>query len=235
MDTVGKLPEVRLQPGVRIGGQAALQRLLTKEMQVVFLEPTFQKGAGIDAWGRMALDVDQVRTMLGLGTAEEMIEAHVVEGGRGGETGDMAAEIGLVAVGLDHHGQRIPADQRADAPFDGGVSWAFFLLGRRNGIHIGGGGGEGNMGACASRLVHQALQQEMGAFRPFPLQDSLQGIEPFAGFLGVAVFTHRTTMVAGLRIQRCRFTGHTILLEPCLSSRQIACNLPAPCATVCDR
>ena len=59
-----KLPEIRHQPGMRIGGQAVAVDLLAEAEQLLLGEAALQEGAGIDAWRGMALHVDEIAAML---------------------------------------------------------------------------------------------------------------------------------------------------------------------------
>ena len=61
METVGKLPEIRHQPGVRIRGEArVLAQFVAEILQVLFGEPAFEERARVDAGRGMALEVNQV-------------------------------------------------------------------------------------------------------------------------------------------------------------------------------
>ncbi len=95
---------------------------LAESVEIVLVETALQEGARIDAGRRVTLDIDHVAAVSVGAPPPEMIEADVVEGGGGGEAGDVAAELGALAVGPHDHGQGVPTDQRADAPFDRGVA-----------------------------------------------------------------------------------------------------------------
>jgi hypothetical protein len=87
----GELPEVRHQPGMRIGGQALAVDLLAVAEELLLREAPFEEGAGVDAGRGMALHVDEVAAVLGVVPAPEMHEAGVVESGRRLEARDVAA------------------------------------------------------------------------------------------------------------------------------------------------
>src|SRR5690606_10193656 len=110
------LPVVRHQPGVRVGRDAAAVDFHAEVVQLALVDAAFQEGAGVDARGAVALDVEQVAGVLVGRGAPEVVEAHVVQGGRRGEGGDVAAQVAGLAVGPDNGGHRVPADDRADAP-----------------------------------------------------------------------------------------------------------------------
>jgi hypothetical protein len=52
------------------------------------------------------------------GAPEEVVEAHLEEGGAGGKGGDVAADARMLAVGAHHHGHGVPADDALDAALD---------------------------------------------------------------------------------------------------------------------
>ena len=91
-----ELPEVRHQPGMRIGRQPVAIDFLAEVEQLLLGQPAFQEGPGVDAGGAMALDVDQIAAVLVGGGVPEVLEAGVVEGGRRLEAGDMAAQLGRI-------------------------------------------------------------------------------------------------------------------------------------------
>src|SRR5699024_8986630 len=134
----GELPVIAHQPGVRIAGQAVVGAGFGTEVaQLVFAEAAFQIGAGVDAWGRMALEIDQVTAVLFAGGVEEVVKADFVERGRRRITGDMAAHAVVLAVGLYHHGHSVPAHDRANAPFQRRITRRAHLGVLGNGVDVG--------------------------------------------------------------------------------------------------
>ena len=89
----GKLPEVGHQPGMRIGRQALAADLLAEVQELLFGQPPFEEGAGVDARRAVALEIDEVAAVLVVGGMPEMHEAGVVERRRRLEARDMAAEL----------------------------------------------------------------------------------------------------------------------------------------------
>src|SRR5699024_6060136 len=94
------------------------------------------------ARGAVALDVQQVARVLLRRGAPEVVEADVVQGRAGGEAGDVATQVTGLAVGADHHGHGVPADDRAVPPLQRGVAGALGLQVRRDGVDVLGGRGE---------------------------------------------------------------------------------------------
>src|SRR5690606_3863895 len=136
----GDLPEVRHQPGVGVGRDAAAVDLHAEVVELGFADAPYQGGARVDARRAVALGRDVVARVVAVGAAEEVVEADVVERGRAGEAGDVAAQVAGLAVGPHHHRHRVPADDRADAPFQGLVAGDLRLQVRRDGVDVFGGG-----------------------------------------------------------------------------------------------
>ncbi len=183
----GELPEVRHQPRMRIGGQAAAVDFLAEFVHLFLADAAFEKGARIHAGRGMALEIHQVAAMI-IGLAvEEIIEADVVQRRRRGETGDMSAQFRRFAVGIEHEDHRVPARQRADAVFQFLVAAGALFLVQRDGVDIGRGGADRHVVAGQPRLVDHLVDQEMGALRAFVLQYRLERIQPLLGFLRINV------------------------------------------------
>ena len=112
----GELPEIRHQPGVRIGTEAAAGLQFAAEiLQLLFGDAAFEIGARIDAGRGVALEVDDVAVAAFGLRAEEMVEGDFVQRGGRGEGRDVPADAFLNLVGPHHHGQGVPAHQALDA------------------------------------------------------------------------------------------------------------------------
>ena len=100
-----------------------IAQFMTEVLQMLFAQPAFEKRAGVNAGRSVALKVDKVtgqfagRRVL-VGAAEEVVVAHLHQGRERSIGGQMAADIRVILVGPHHHGERIPARQTFDAPFD---------------------------------------------------------------------------------------------------------------------
>ena len=183
----GELPVVRHQPAVRIAGKARLERFHAKAMHLGFREAAFEEGARVDTRRVVTLDVEEVGAVLVVGAFPEMVEADVVERRRALEGRDVAADAGVLAVGVHHHRHRVPADDRADLPLQSVIAGRARLLFDGNGVDVGGICGERNMRAAAARLLGQRLEQKVRALRALRLEHGGEGIQPLLGFGGVGV------------------------------------------------
>ena len=87
-------------------------------VEVVLGQAALEERAGVDAGRGVALEVDVVAGVAVVLAAEEVVEADLVQAGRAGERGEVAADAVGVLVGSHHHHRRVPADEGADAPLD---------------------------------------------------------------------------------------------------------------------
>ena len=143
----GELPVVRHQPGVGIGRQPVTVHLLAVLVQLRLVEAALQVGSGINARGRMALEVDQIAFPLFVATVEEVVEANVIEGGGGRKRGNVATELAGALIGPYHHGHGIPADQRADTPLHEQIPRHAGFITHGNGVAERRGDGVWQLGA----------------------------------------------------------------------------------------
>jgi hypothetical protein len=78
--------------------------------------------------------------MLRVRSVPEMVEACTKQGGERGKgayvPAQVAAIVGMQAVGLDHHGHGVPAHVGAQALFDFHVAGAACLLCGLYGVHV---------------------------------------------------------------------------------------------------
>src|SRR5690606_19629450 len=154
-----ELPEVRHQPGVWVGGQAVAVHFLAEVVHLVFADAAFEEGAGVDAGGGVALEEDQVATVLLGRSLEEVVEADVVQGGTGGEARNVAAQVRILQVGTHDHGQGVPTHHRANAAFHEQVAGHACFVGDRDGIAVWRGDGIRQLGATTGgQLAHAGHQ-----------------------------------------------------------------------------
>ena len=114
-----KFPEVRHQPRMRIGRQpAALPKFAPEVFQLLHGKAAFKKCAGVHAGGSVSLEINRVAFKLVGASAEEMVEADFKQRRGGSIRGNVAANAVVHAIGANHHGQGIPADQALDAALD---------------------------------------------------------------------------------------------------------------------
>ena len=121
-----------------IGGEATARLQLAAEVfQLVLAKTPFEKGPGVYAGGRVALEVYLVAGVAVAGGAEKVIVADLVERGRRGVGRDVAAEVGVVAIGAHDHGHGVPTHHAFDAPLDLAAARIGGLVVAGNGIDIG--------------------------------------------------------------------------------------------------
>ena len=183
----GVLPEVGHQPGVGVAGKALAADLHAEVVKLFGGEAVFEEGPGVDAGGGVALDVDGVAGQPIFFALEEVVEPHLVQRGRRGEGGQVAADSIGPLVGPHHHDCGVPPDEGPDAALDVLVAGEERLVGSGDGVHI----------RCLHR-ARQARAQLVGPVEepaqqisaPLPARGAdhrVEAVEPLAGFFGVGV------------------------------------------------
>ena len=125
-----------------------------------------------------------------------------VTGSHGAPSANIGAQVaairGVQAVGLDHHGHRVPAHVGAQTLFHLEVAGAARFVLRLDGVDIAGGGRKRHVDALLTRFLEQLLKQKVAAFTAFFADDRRQRVDPFACFQGVRVMGGRAELGVGL-------------------------------------
>ena len=202
----GELPEIGHQPGMGIGGQALpLMRqggvfarrghgsgLAPVVRELRFAQTPFEKGARVDAGGRVRLEIDQVPALsafflAGGPGAKEMVEADLEQIRRRGIARNVAAQLGMRAVGAHHHRQRIPAHDRGQALLELKVAGKLRLVGEPDAVAVCRVEHRRQLHAALARMIEQPAQQISRALAAFGLDQGVERIEPFARFLRIGI------------------------------------------------
>ncbi len=185
-----ELPVVRHEPRVRVRRQTvagAVRALLAEPVELRLGEASLEVGARVDAGGRVTLEPDLVAATGVALAAEEVVEADLVEAGRGLVGGDVAAHAQAGTVGARHHDRGVPADVGANASLDG-------LVAREPGLTLGRDGVD-EVGAAQRRYADVLLagsleksEHHVARTRASALVDHLvERVDPVGRFLGVDV------------------------------------------------
>ena len=199
-----ELPEVRHQPWMGVRGETLAIDFTTEAMEPVFGNAPFQIGARVHSGSAVSLKKHQVAAVRLARRAPEVVETDVVEGGGRGETGDVSAKLRGESVCLHHHRERVPANEGADAPLDHRIAGSALLSRCGNRVQVRSIRRVGQVDPGAPGLVAQDLQDEMGALDSVPLQQRVQRLNPFFGFLRVNIglvrlFNHGLGLAASVR------------------------------------
>ena len=120
-----------------IGGQAVAVNFLAELAQMVGGNSSLEIGPGVDAGRRVTLEENEVGTMLAVRSVEEVVEAHVEQGGNRREAGNVSTQLCRLAVRPYNHRHGIPADEGPDAALDGPVPRAALLVVQGYGVDVG--------------------------------------------------------------------------------------------------
>ena len=135
----------------------------------------------------VALEEDLVAAVALVLAAEEVVEAHVVERGGGGEGGDVAAhaDAGALRPG-DHHG-RVPAGRVEDLALDLLVAGEERLVLGGDGVDVVRAAHLGHGHALLARALDQPEHQIAGALTAALVDGGVERVEPLLGLLGIEV------------------------------------------------
>ena len=182
----GELPEVRHQPGVGVRRQAratAVLDLLAEAVELLLVQAALEEGTGVDARGAVALDVDLVaaagavlrRRVL---ATEEVVEADLVEAGRGLVGRDVAADFQPLAVGAGDHHRGVPPDERANALLDLVVAGEPGLALGRDRVDVVGAPQGGHADLHLAGALEESQHDVPGAFAPAFVDERVEGVKP---------------------------------------------------------
>ena len=203
----GELPEVRHQIRMRIRRQsAALGQFLPEILEVALVQSPFEKGARVIARCGVALEEDHVGGTTGVAGVKEMVVTDLVKCRQRRIGGDVASKPAVLAIGVDHHRHRVPADVTLDADFRLPIARKPRLLFNRNRVDVRGADRIRRLDARRAQAVHQVVEEEGCLFGALGLEhlldDEFERLQPlFSGGVGFA---------AGLVQFRFHFqsTGH---------------------------
>ena len=156
----GVFPVVGHEARVGVAGQPVAADLHAEVVELLFGEATFQEGAGVDAGGVVALDVDVVAGDAVGFASEKPVEAHFVERGGRGEGGKVPTDAVIELVGSDDHDGGIPADETADAPLNVHIAGEERLVLGWDGVDVGSADGEREADLQLIRPLHETADEK---------------------------------------------------------------------------
>src|SRR5665647_3103123 len=118
--------------------------LLPEPVELGLRQPALEEGPGVDAGGRVALDVDLVAAAFVVTASEEVVEADLVERGSGGIGGDVPAHADAWPLCAVDHDRGVPADEGAVPTLDLLVAGEPRLGLRGDGVDVGRSGQRGD-------------------------------------------------------------------------------------------
>jgi len=118
---------------------------------------------------------------------EEMIEPDLVEIGGRGVGRNVSADPALVAVGADDHGHGVPAKDALHPSLDFPVTGKSWLDVAGDGVQVRRVGGIRKRYAELGGSALELPEEPAHPLRPPRLDDEVQGLQPFLGFLAFGV------------------------------------------------
>ena len=188
-----ELPEVRLQPRVRVGRQRAdlavddVALLLAEAVHLVLGEATLEERARIHAGGGVALEEDLVTAARVVRAAEEVVHPHLVER-RGRRVGrDVATDADTGSLGAVDHDRGVPAQPPAVLPLDVLVAGEPRLLLGADRVDVVGGRQRRDPDLHLAGPLEQLEHHVARAGASGGLDDPVEGLEPLQRLLRVGV------------------------------------------------
>src|SRR4051812_43525692 len=109
---------------------------MAEVQQVLLAETPFEEGTRIHARRGMALIVNKVARLVSVARPEEVIKPDFAERGERSVGRNMATDVGIVLIGSNDHGGRVPANQTFNSALHRTVAGVRHLFMRRDGIHV---------------------------------------------------------------------------------------------------
>ena len=138
--------------------------LLSITIELWRADAPLQIGARIDAGGGMPL-IEDLIAGTPLLTAEEVVEADLVEARSTGVGGEVSADAGVGLVRAQHHGGGVPANDVANARLHRLVAWEGGFVTRLDGVDVRRGRQGGEIDAKVASSREKSHQQKLGALR----------------------------------------------------------------------
>lgn len=150
-----ELPELRHKARMGVRGDSFSVDLHPEVVELALGQPTLEEGPGVDPRRSVALEVHEVSNASVVLALEEVVEAHLVKGGRGGVAGEVPSDpLGNSVRASDHDGG-IPANEGAYPPLDVLVTGEPRLVLGIDGVDIG----RGDRGREADLPLPSRLEQ----------------------------------------------------------------------------
>src|ERR671919_726015 len=181
-----KLPELRHQAGVRIGGETVARRLHAEVLELLVGQTPLEKRPRVYARSSMPLEEHLIAAAGGAFSPEEVVEPDLVERRRGRVGREMSADSVRFLVHPADHRQGVPADDSPDPALDHLVAGEIGLLLRRNRVDVVTRHHWGNAHLARPSVMEEPVHKEAGALRRM-VDDLVQRLNPFPGFGGVDV------------------------------------------------
>ena len=184
----GELPELGHEARVWVAREAlAAHDFLAEVIDLRVAEPALEVGARVDAGRCVTLVEDLVAAAARILAAEEVVEADLVQRGRGGVRREVAAEARVRVVRAHDHGRGVPADDAADALLHRLVAGERRLLLGGDRVDVARLDEAGQADVELARALEHAAQQEVRALAAVLPDDVLQRVEPVLRLTRVGV------------------------------------------------
>uniref|UniRef100_E6PF29 Uncharacterized protein n=1 Tax=mine drainage metagenome TaxID=410659 RepID=E6PF29_9ZZZZ len=181
------LPEIRHQPGVRIGGEPVPVDFLAEIQQLLFADAPFEKCACVEARCGVPLQEEHIAAERFRWRAEKMVEADIVERRRRREARNVAAEFAAVFICANDGRHRVPAHVVAQTRFDIAIARHRGLPLRWNRVDVRALEPERDVRAAGLRFADERFEQRASALGAFGGEHAAKRFTPFQRLLGIGL------------------------------------------------
>src|SRR5580698_2153210 len=174
---------------MRIGRQAAagMREFLPEPVQLILGQPALEECPRVDPGRRVSLEEHLIARLAEVLAAEEVVVPDLIEAGRRGVGGDVAADAQAGPVGAGDHDGGVPPDVGADAPLDVLIAGEPGLALRRDRVDVVGAAQPGHADLLFPGPFQQP-QHHVPAAGPAAGPDNrVEGLDPFPGLVGVDI------------------------------------------------
>jgi hypothetical protein len=174
-------------------------------VKTVLTQVALQKGACVDPWGGVSLEIDLVAASVLSSPSKKVVKTHFIEERCGGVGGEVSPEPFKAGVGPVDHDHGVPPNDPAEPDLELFIPRVGGFLGDRDGVHIIGDKGTIRDGLEFSSLFEEGGEQEAATFPSLLMDHLFEGLDPFLGLSGVCVsdLLHIHSFSSGLGVNPC--------------------------------
>ncbi len=163
-----ELPEFRHQFRVRIRRQTVAMHFLTEVVHLLFGQTAFQESTCVNARRDVALEVNQVAAVFVVARAEEVVEAHIINGRGRLERRHVAAELEVFFRRTQHGHDGVPANSRTNTAFQLQIPRVFRFIFNGNSVDVvASSGTSGYAHAAFTGFAEELVNQILSTLNTF--------------------------------------------------------------------